>query len=61
MIIVTGTYPPERCGVADYTARLLETKTAQEAGWKLLHTTDVRTSAIFKVIKEVKRMKDIGY
>lgn len=58
MIIVTGTYPPERCGVADYTARLLETKTAQEAGWKLLHTTDVRTSAIFNVIKEVKRMKD---
>lgn len=58
MILVTGTFPPERCGVADYSARLLETKTAQKAGWKLLHTKDVRTSAIFKVIKEVKQMND---
>lgn len=58
MILVTGTYPPERCGVADYSARLLESKSAQDAGWKLLHTTDVRMSAVFKVIKEIKRLND---
>jgi glycosyltransferase involved in cell wall biosynthesis len=58
MILVTGTYPPERCGVADYSARLLETETAQKAGWKLLYTRDVRLKAIGKTIKEIKSLND---
>ena len=42
MILVTGTYPPERCGVADYSARLLETETAQKNFWKLVYTKETK-------------------
>lgn len=58
MILVTGTYPPERCGVADYSARLLETEKAKSSNWKLLYTRDVRLKAFGKTIKEIKRLND---
>lgn len=58
MILVTGTYPPERCGVADYSARLLETQTAKETGWKLAHTRETSLGALRKNIKMINALND---
>jgi glycosyltransferase involved in cell wall biosynthesis len=35
MIIITSTYPPERCGVGDYTYNLLQTVAAKK--WQFMH------------------------
>lgn len=58
MILVTGTYPPERCGVADYSARLLETQTSSETGWKLAHTKETTLGALRKNIKMINALND---
>lgn len=40
MIILTGTYPPERCGVGDYVHHLLGTKAGSD--WSLLYLKNWR-------------------
>lgn len=58
MILITGTYPPERCGVADYSARLLETETAKKTGWKLAHTKETTLGALKRNIKMINALND---
>lgn len=60
MILVTGTYPPQKCGVADYSYRLLESETAQKSNWKLLHIKNTSLVGIVDVVKELKSIDDIN-
>lgn len=56
MIIITGTYPPEKCGVGDYTYNLLQTKEAE--GWKLLYFKDWSLKTFFHKIKIINQCPD---
>lgn len=56
MIIITGTYPPERCGVGDYTCNLLQTQAAKD--WHLLYFRDWSLKTFFKKIKEIDAYSD---
>ena len=58
MILVTGTYPPEQCGVADYSYCLLNSDEGKESGWKLLYTKDLSFNGLKQAIKEIKYSDD---
>lgn len=58
MIILTGTYPPEKCGVGDYTHRLLQTPVAKEQNWQLYYAKDTSLRAFLSIRKDIKRMGD---
>ena len=58
MILVTGTYPPEQCGVADYSARLLETETARKNSWKLVYTKETKLKNCKQYIREINALND---
>lgn len=60
MILVTGTYPPQRCGVADYSFRLLESETAKRSNWKLLHVENTSLINLRKVINKLNSIDDIN-
>jgi len=50
--IITGTYPPEKCGVGDYTFNLIQTVGAKN--WKLLYYTDWTLKTLFEKIYQIK-------
>lgn len=56
MLIITGTYPPERCGVGDYTKCLLSTSLGQH--WHLFYQTDWTFSNIRQLCKLLSRTND---
>ena len=56
MLIITSIYPPERCGVGDYTYNLLQTKEA--ANWTLLYFKDWSLKTFFEKIKEINNYED---
>ncbi len=58
MILVTGTYPPEQCGVADYSYCLLNSEEGKRSNWKLVYTKDVSFSGLKNAIKMVKSIDD---
>lgn len=58
MIIITGTYPPELCGVADYTYNLLKTPTAVNNNWHLIYTKDARISNFRSTVRLIKSFND---
>ena len=58
MILVTGTYPPEQCGVADYSYCLLQSEEGKNTNWKLLYTKDLSFSGFRRTIKEIKASGD---
>lgn len=60
MILVTGTYPPQKCGVADYSFRLLESETAKKSNWELLHVKNTSLLGLSSVIKELKSIEDVN-
>lgn len=56
MIIITGTYPPERCGVGDYVQHLLTTPPAKE--WSLLYLRNWRLKDLHADIAQLKKLSD---
>lgn len=58
MILVTGTYPPEQCGVADYSYCLLNSEDGKKSDWKLEYTKDVSFSGLIASIKRIKSLSD---
>ena len=56
MIILTGTYPPERCGVGDYVRHLLSTPTGKE--WTLLYLKGWGWSDLKKNIARLRQIED---
>lgn len=56
MIIVTGTYPPERCGVGDYVQQLLCTAPAKE--WSLLYLKQWRMKDLRGNVASLRQNKD---
>ena len=55
MILVTGTYPPEKCGVADYSYCLLNSTEGKTTSWELMHTKDLSFKGLKQTIKEICR------
>jgi glycosyltransferase involved in cell wall biosynthesis len=53
MLIITGTYPPRKCGVGDYCQNLLSTPQAKD--WKLYTDDNWSISTFFKKIKKIKK------
>ncbi len=53
MLIITGTYPPRKCGVGDYCQNLLSTPQAKD--WKLYTDDNWNISTLFQKIKEIKK------
>lgn len=56
MIIITGIYPPEKCGVGDYTYNLIHTNSAKD--WKLLYFKDWSIKALRHIIKTINSYDD---
>jgi glycosyltransferase involved in cell wall biosynthesis len=54
-IIITGSYPPEICGVGDYVYNLINSKKAKE--WELFYKCDWHFSKIISYIKELFSLK----
>jgi len=54
--IITGTYPPEKCGVGDYTYNLMQTEEAKD--WKLYYYTDWSYKTLLKKIKQLKNSEE---
>jgi len=52
LIIITGSYPPDICGMADAMPLLLSTKTGQN--WDMYYQKDWRFLTLFKHIKLIK-------
>lgn len=52
--VVTGSFPPEVCGVGDYTCRLLE---AAPASWRLFKEDDWSLKSSFAIIKRFLSLK----
>jgi glycosyltransferase involved in cell wall biosynthesis len=52
ILIITGSYPPEICGVGDYTARLMET-TEAKLNWQLYHSNNWQLKSILNHIKTI--------
>ena len=59
MILVTGTYPPQQCGVADYSYCLLNSEAGKASGWKLLHTQDLSFKGFRQTIREIKQQDPV--
>lgn len=53
MLVITGSYPQQICGVGDYTYRLFETKKAKE--WELYHSNNWSFKSFVMHIRNVNR------
>jgi glycosyltransferase involved in cell wall biosynthesis len=53
ILIITGTYPPEQCGVGDYTYNMMQTNEASE--WKLFYAKDWSLKTFFRKIKKINQ------
>lgn len=56
MILITGTYPPERCGVGDYSQHLMNTTAGQS--WTLFYRREWRWSNLRTYMADLRRMND---
>ena len=56
MLIITGTYPPQRCGVGDYTQRILSTSIA--SGWSLFYQKDWQLGNLSQLCRKLKSTTD---
>ena len=56
MLIITGTYPPRRCGVGDYCYNLIRTQTARESGWQVYTTDCWNISNIRQITNEISKI-----
>lgn len=56
MIILTGTYPPEKCGVGDYVQHLLSCPSARD--WSLLYLKSWRLTDLRSHIAQLRQRED---
>lgn len=56
MIIITGTYPPARCGVGDYVQNMLNTTIGKK--WKLFYRTSWKLNQLIACICDLKKETD---
>ena len=56
MLIITGTYPPERCGVGDYTQCLLSTETGGK--WHLFYRKHWQLGELGSLCKALRKTTD---
>lgn len=52
-LMITGSYPPDICGVGDYTSCFMNA--ADKSKWQLYYSKDWRLSCIIKKIQEINR------
>lgn len=55
ILVISGSYPPETCGVGDYTYNLYNSSVAKRSGWDLYVSRDWSIRSIGKHIAEIKR------
>lgn len=55
ILIITGTYPPERCGVGDYTWNLLNSTNGST--WEILYSSNWKINTFIDKIKQIKQSK----
>lgn len=56
MILITGTYPPERCGVGDYAQHLMSTTIGRE--WTLFYRSSWRLADLWPYLKQLHAIED---
>lgn len=56
MIVITGTYPPERCGVGDYTQHLFGTTASRT--WTLFYRRDWSWRQLRTYVRELREIDD---
>lgn len=56
MILITGTYPPERCGVGDYSQHLMHTTTGQS--WTLFYRREWSWGNVRAYLADLRRIAD---
>ena len=56
MILITGTYPPERCGVGDYSQHLMHTQAGQS--WTLFYRREWRWSNLRAYLADLRQIAD---
>lgn len=54
ILIISGSYPPETCGVGDYTYNLFNCTTVRTSKWMLYISRNWKFRAICKTIHEIK-------
>lgn len=53
-IMITGSYPPDICGVGDYTYQVMQTEEA--TFWELYYSSDWSVGSLLKHIKKINRI-----
>lgn len=56
MILITGTYPPERCGVGDYSQHLMHTAAGQS--WTLFYRREWRWGRLREYLADLRKIED---
>lgn len=56
MILITGTYPPERCGVGDYSQHLLQTQAGKS--WTLFYRREWRWGRLRAYLADLRKIAD---
>lgn len=56
MILITGTYPPERCGVGDYSQHLMNTEIGKT--WTLFYRREWRWSKLRSYLVDLRKIGD---
>ncbi len=51
--LITGTYPPEKCGVGDYSSKLIHAQNANF--WRLFYYKDWSFSSVIRKIREIAK------
>ena len=54
LIIITSVYPPDYCGVSDYTFNLMQTEVGKT--WQLFYEKDWKLKKIFSIIKKINQL-----
>lgn len=57
VVFISGSYPPDICGVGDYTSKLIQSDIAQKHKWTIFYKLDWSYKKIVKYIKEINQIK----
>lgn len=56
-VFIVGSYPPDICGVGDYTFKLLHSDTAIGNHWEVFYRRDWSLGKLFRYIKDINALK----
>ena len=57
IIFISGSYPPDICGVGDYTAKLIQSDISHKHNWGIYYKSDWSYKNIAKYIKDINKSK----